>query len=99
MPEVSEQTGKRSRKIHTAILQALAELSQTRVADLMGASESTVCHIKNEKLVQLSNFLAACGLKVVPESAAVYDDAYINSLRHLASIGIHAPAPRVGGDE
>lgn len=93
MTEVSEVTSRKARKTQTVILQALAEKSQARVADLMGVSESTVSRLKGEGLAQIAVFLAACGLKVVPETSHTYDQEYIRSLKHLAGLGLHAQAP------
>lgn len=93
MAEVSDYTAKKARKTQTAILQALAEKSQTRVADLMGVSESKVSRLKGEHLADIAAFIAACGLKVVPETAQTYDEDYIKSLKHLAGLGLHAQAP------
>ncbi len=98
MTEVSDFTAKKARKTQTALLQALAERSQTRVADLMGVSESKVSRLKSEQLAEIAAFIAACGLKVVPETAQTYDEDYIKSLKHLAGLGLNAPAP-VWGDE
>ena len=93
MTEISDVTNKKARKIQTIILQALAEKSQARVADQMGVSESTVSRLKGEGLAQIAAFLAACGLKVVPETSHTYDQEYIRSLKHLAGLGLHAQAP------
>ncbi len=98
MPELSPQIEKRSRKNLTAALGALADVGQNRVADLMGLHESTVSAFKGDKLQQACIFLAACGLKLVPETALMVDPTYIQSLKNLAGVGLAAPIPH-GSDD
>ena len=88
MAELSPAIEKKARKIQSLVLQALVTHSQVRVADLMGVDQSTVHRIREERLPQIAAFIAACGLKVVPQSANVYDEASIASLKHLAGIGL-----------
>jgi hypothetical protein len=92
MSELSPAITQRSRKINTLVLQVLAELTQTKVAALMAVDGSTVTRIKDDRVTQMSLFLAACGLKVVRESAHMYDESYIAALKKLAGIGLEAPA-------
>jgi hypothetical protein len=77
-----------ARRNHTAVLSALAQVSQTKVAELIGCSDSTVHRIKTQELETLSAFLAACCLKLVPVSAETLDEDYIRALRTLAGHGI-----------
>lgn len=88
MTEISPAIEKKARKIQSLVLQALVTNSQVRVADLMGVDQSTVHRIREDRLPQIATFLAACGLKVVPQTANVYDEASIASLKHLAGIGL-----------
>ena len=99
MTELSPTIAKRARKINTLFLQALAEHSQKGVAARMGVHETTVSNLKGEKLQSMANFIAACGLKVVPESMHCYDESYITALKTLAGVGIKAPALMDGSDE
>jgi predicted DNA-binding protein (UPF0251 family) len=91
MTELSPAIVQRSRKINALVLQSLADLKQNNVAALMGVDGSTVTRIKDERIAQMALFLAACGLKVVRESANVYDESYIAALKKLAGIGLEAP--------
>jgi hypothetical protein len=75
---------------YTTALKALAELSQTRAAELMGVSDTTVCRLKSSELEQICTLLAACCLRVTPTSCEVYDEAFIAALRTLARHGINA---------
>lgn len=93
MGEVSDATAKKARNIRSIVLRALADRSQARVADQMGIDTSNVGRWRDDHLDRLSVFLAACGLKVVPETAQTYDEDYIKALRHLADLGLHAQPP------
>lgn len=97
MFEVSQTIRERSRKNETAILSALAERSQVRVAELLGTSESTISLMKKDgRIEQMAAFLSSLGLKLVVEAADVYEPDYVNALRTLAAEGIKR-APEVGG--
>lgn len=92
MVEVSPTHRERSLKNETAILSALAERSQVRVAELLGTSESTISLMKKDgRIEQMATFLSALGLKLVGEGASVYEADYINALRTLAAEGIKRP--------
>lgn len=98
MVEVSPALRERSRKNETAILSALAERSQVRVAELLNTSESTISLMKKDgRIEQMASFLSALGLKLVGESAAVYEADYVNALRTLAAEGIKR-APEAGAE-
>lgn len=89
MAPVSEIDRASARKNETAILHALAEVSQKAVADRLGVSESTVSRMKSDGQIEnMAGFLAAMGLKVVPERAETFDPAYIDALRTLARRGV-----------
>lgn len=93
MIEVSAALRERSRKIETAILSALAERSQVRVADLLGTSESTISMMKKDgRIEQMAAFLSTLGLQLVSETASTYDAEYVSALRILAAEGIKRPA-------
>lgn len=78
------QTSRRAQRIHTAILQALAKASQARIAELIGCSASTVTLFKDEQLQRFSSILAACGLKVVPDTEESVDMNEVRALRVIA---------------
>lgn len=91
MPELSPSIAERARKNERAILQALAERSQTKVAELMGIHESTVSRTNK---AEMAAYLAAAGLKAVPEGMQCFDPEYVKALKTLAGIGLGAPEPR-----
>jgi hypothetical protein len=91
MPQLSSAIAERARKNQTVILQALADVSQTRVADLMGTSETTVSRLKSKDLDEIAAFVAACGLKCVPCAMQCFSPDKVQALLtlakdHLASI-------------
>ncbi len=64
----SHDTAERTRKNEAMILQGLASAGQRAVAGHLAVSESTVSRMKSEgELRQMAAFLAACGMKVVPQ--------------------------------
>lgn len=92
MPQLSPTISEASRKVERTLLQTLAARSQVRVAELMGVSESTVSRIDKSSIAA---FLAACGLKAVPQERVCLDPDYIHSLKVLAGVGLQAPEPKV----
>lgn len=79
-----------ARKCERTILQTLARVSQVKVAERMGVSESTVSRIDKG---HIATFVAACGLKLVPADMQCFDPEYIKSLKVLAGVGLQAPEP------
>ena len=75
----------------TAIRQALREVGQNRVAELIGVANSTMADFK-EHIPRFAAMLAACGLRVVPSSNQSYSEEYISALRVLAKAGLHSGA-------
>lgn len=70
MTELSRPPAERSRKAHARVLARLQEPgSQVAIAASLGASESTISRIKNEKLADCLAFLYAAGFKVVDQGA------------------------------
>ena len=96
---VNESIRRQAQRNHSAILRGLAQVTQSCVADLIGASEATVSRFKEMGLEQAAALLAACGLKVVPESAQVLDAEYIKALKTMAGVGLgHEPKSSEWGD-
>lgn len=84
MGQVSMPFDQRARKNEKVILSALADTGQAVAAGFMGVSESTVSRMKDQELEKLSDILAACGLKVVPESMQCFPAERVEALRILA---------------
>src|SRR3990172_4475792 len=94
MAEVSPSIAERARKNVSVILRALARVGQNRVADLMGLSESAVSRMAGERIEQMAQFLAACGLRVSDEKAPTVEPEVLRSLQVLAALGAqNAAAP------
>ncbi len=84
MTELSTSITDRSRKNERTVLQALARVSQSRVAEHMAVSESTVSRFKDGGIEQACLFLAACGLKVVPNEMQCFPQDKVHALLTLA---------------
>ena len=67
-----------------------------RVAELMGTHESTVSRLKDGEIDRIGALLAACGLKVAPEGAALFEQATVRALQTLARIGVERAAEPSG---
>ena len=102
MNTVSSNQTDRSRKIESTILHALAKVGQAEIAKIMGASESTVSRLKEDKISQFAELLAAAGLKVVPSAYKCIDPAVASAMMLLyesAMKRIDNPASLLWGDE
>lgn len=78
-PDQQEITRKTGAKIQGAILQRLAEVTQSHAATCMGVDASTVSRIK-EDLTRVCQLLAAIDLQVAPTDAMVLSQARIEAL-------------------
>jgi len=81
MTALSDDTHARARKNHSTILQRLSSVGQTRVAEALDVSESTVSRIKE---LDLGKFLAVLGLKAVPVAMQCYEPKQIGAILELA---------------
>lgn len=87
MEEVSanraENTRKIGARIQSEILQRLAEVTQTRAADCMGVSASTISRAK-EDLDTVCQLIAALGFQLAPVDAVVVSQADLQALKRMA---------------
>ncbi len=90
MPQLCAAVAESARKAERTILQTLAKVSQVKVAERMGVSESAVSRLDK---AHVAAFVAACGLKLVPAEMQCFDPEYIRSLKCLAGVGLQAPEP------
>lgn len=74
----------RSRKNESIVLQGLGRIGQVHIAKELNVSEATISRFKENCLQQFSEIIAACGLKIVPESVHCYSDDSINAVLTLA---------------
>ena len=80
----------RARRNESEILRASRAVTQQRVADLLGVSAATVSRYHDDDasgvsfVRKCSAFLAACGLKAIPEAHQHYSSDHITALRVLA---------------
>jgi DNA-binding transcriptional regulator YdaS (Cro superfamily) len=95
MASVSPAIAERARKNHTSILRSLAQVSQSKAAELIGVSETTVSRFKDGGLEQAAALLAACGLKCVPQDMQCFDPEYVHALKVMAGVGLKQPEPQV----
>ncbi len=84
MAAVSPAIAETARKNERAVLQALSRVSQTRVAELLGVSDSTVTRFKEGGIEQACALLAACGLRVVGEDMQCFSRDKVHALLTLA---------------
>ena len=75
MTELSPAQQENARKNERAILHAVAVVSQKRVADLSGISETRLSRLKDGDLEKYCAALAALDLKLVPADAAIVTKA------------------------
>ena len=73
-----------TRRNQTQILSALSEITQARVADRMGISETTLSRAKDGDIERLSSLLAACNLVATPRNHQMVDPDELFALRVLA---------------
>lgn len=84
MAPLSAAVAETARKNERAVLHALARISQTRVAESMGVSDSTITRLKDGGIEQAALLLAACGLKVVPTGMRCFREDKVHALLTLA---------------
>lgn len=84
MIALSDEQLARSRKNESVILKHLASIGQVHLANMLGIHESTVSRWKDKEFTELSQTLAALGLKVIPEEMRCYDPKSIDALLTLA---------------
>ena len=83
----------------SALLRGMAEVTQKRVADLIGVSEATLSDIKTDRLERFAALAAACGLKLVPITERSLADKHINALETLAAMALRSGLPEIGRDD
>lgn len=95
---ISDSIRDRARRNHTVLIRCLAEVSQSRVAELIGVSQTTMSGIKADQLERFAALIAACGLKLAPVTDQTFDETYISALKTLAAVGLRSETSR-GHDE
>lgn len=91
-----------ARKINATILHQLASVGQTKVAEVLGVSESTVSRMKEKELPEIALLLDALGLKAVPRAHRCYDEKSLAAIIELAKqrmAQIDEPQHLAWGDE
>ena len=71
-------------------LQALAQVGQAEIARCLNLSTSTVSRIKSERLEEVVNVLAVCGLKIVPQDYSGDHAEFIDAALVFAAYGLKA---------
>jgi hypothetical protein len=66
---------------HGMVLRGMAEVTQRRVAELVGVSESVLSEFKSQHLERLCAVIAASGLRIAPCTEHNYPDEYIDALK------------------
>lgn len=83
MQTVSPSIDERARKNLTLILRTLAEVTQVKVAELIGVHESSISRLKGEDFARIASIIAALGLQLVPGDMEMWDGEYIANLRKV----------------
>lgn len=83
MSEVSSTQTERSRKIESTILRAIAEVGQAEIARLTHVSESTISRRKEDRIGEMSEFIAAANLKIVPVDHIYIDPKKLEAMMLL----------------
>lgn len=87
MAESSQITDARARKTHSVLLQAVATVGLTPVAEACGIDKSTVARMRDNEFERIAMALTAMGLKPVPIDSTCYRPEYIQHLRYFARRG------------
>ena len=87
MATLSPTIAARARKNFTAMLSALASVSQVRVAELLGVDASTVSRWKESELERFAAFLAATDQKVVPSDSPTVAPDILKAMAKMAELG------------
>lgn len=90
MSEVSQDLRERSRKTETALRNQLAEVGQSKLAERLGTSESTISRWKSDQIEQVALLLTGLGLKVVPLDANLITADEVKAMRTLALRGLRS---------
>jgi predicted DNA-binding protein (UPF0251 family) len=80
--EALEHTRMIAAQIQSVILQRLAEVTQTRAAEIMGVHASTVSRMHND-ISDVAKLLAAIGLKVAPADSIVTDQEELRFFKRM----------------
>jgi hypothetical protein len=83
MNTVCPSQTERARKIEATILRAIAEVGQSEIARRTNVSESTVSRRKEDRIGEMSEFLAASNLKPVPISHIYIDPKKLDAMMLL----------------
>ncbi|AZW22938.1 transcriptional regulator [Bordetella bronchiseptica] len=78
-----ESTRKIGARLYSEFLQRLADVTQERAADFMGASASTVSRMK-EDVEKVCHLLAAIDFQLAPSDAVVVDQREQQAIESLA---------------
>lgn len=84
MDAVSTALESRARKNEVIVVQRLASVGQTAIAEALKVDESTVSRFKDGTISRFSKMLAVMGLKVVPTEFKCYRPADIDPYIQLA---------------
>jgi len=78
---------------HSTLVRALASVTQQKVAELTGLSESTITVFKKDGMQRAMAIAAAAGLKLVAKDAEQYTREEIDGLFVWAQKGMHRDRP------
>jgi transcriptional regulator with XRE-family HTH domain len=91
--EMSVGVRDRSSRMYSQLLRAMDEVTQKRIAALMGVSESTLSALKNDSLERVCMVATICGFRLVSIDEETFDADEISAMRTLAQRGLQRVAP------
>jgi DNA-binding XRE family transcriptional regulator len=97
---MSDMIRGRAQRTQSLLMRSMAAVTQRRVADMLGVSESALSAMKADHLERFAGLVVACGLKLVPATDQTFDESYISALKTLAAVGLGRPMCQTDeGDE
>ena len=79
-----------ARRNYSALMSAMLSITQARVAELAGLSETQVSRMKGDELERMCAIFAACNLVVLPRSYQSIDPEHKRALEVLARMALDA---------
>lgn len=98
MSDINPALRGNTKRAQSAILRGMAGVTQKRVAELVGISESVLSEWKSGQLERCAAIVAACGLRLVPCTDKTFSDEYIAALRTLSAIALDSSKALVDED-
>lgn len=93
---MSDAMRARAHSMQSQLIRAMDEVTQRRIAALMGIGESTLSTLKNDHMGKVLEVVAICGFRLVPIGEETFDEQTIAAMRTLAQVGLQRVTPKRG---